>query len=85
MQVNSKSKAVRHAIQCFAEVCRKCKRSADVCEFCEVGVARSALEHITPVEVQYGVCTNCGEELGEWDRYCKYCGSPLVGRKTKWE
>lgn len=46
MQVDSKSKAVRHAIQCFAEVCRKCNRSADYCEYCEVGVARSALEHV---------------------------------------
>lgn len=85
MQVDSKSKAVRHAIQCFAEVCRKCKRSADVCEFCEVGVARSALEHITPVAVQYGVCTNCGADIHKWDNYCKSCGSPLVGRKTRWE
>ena len=85
MQVDSKSKAVRNAIQCFAEVCRKCKLTADRCEFCEVGVARSALEHVTPVEVQYGVCTNCGEDIGEWDKHCKSCGSPLIGRCTDWE
>ena len=85
MQVDSKSKAVRNAIQCFAEVCRKCKLTADRCEFCEVGVARSALEHITPVEVQYGVCTNCGADIHKWDNYCKSCGSPLVGRDSGWE
>ncbi len=85
MKVDSKSKAVRNAIQRFAEVCRKCKHSADCCEYCEVGVARSALEHLTPVEIQYGVCTNCGEEIHKWDRYCKSCGSPLVGRESGWE
>lgn len=85
MKVDSKSKAVRNAIQCFADVCRKCKLTADRCEFCEVGVARSALEQVTPVDVQVGVCTNCGEELHKFDRFCKYCGSPLVGRDSGWE
>ena len=85
MQVDSMSKAVRNAIQCYSEVCRKCKRTADVCNYCEVGVARSALEHVTPVDVQYGLCTNCGEDIGKYDRFCKSCGSPLVGRGTDWE
>lgn len=85
MQVDSKSKAVRNAIQRFAEVCRKCKLTAERCEYCEVGVARSALEHLTPVDVQMSVCTNCGEVVHKWDKYCKSCGSPLVGRDSGWE
>lgn len=85
MQVDSKSKAVRNAIQRFAEVCRKCKLTAERCEYCEVGVARSALEHMIPVDTMYGQCTNCGEDVKKYDRFCKYCGSPLVGRDSGWE
>lgn len=85
MKVDSMSKAVRNAIQCYAEVCRQCKRTADVCNYCEVGVARSALQQMVPVGTEYGKCTNCGEEIHKWDRYCKWCGSPIVGRDTDWE
>ena len=85
MNVDSKSKAVRHAIQCFAEVCRKCKNTADKCNYCEIGVAKDALEHLTPVEVQCSKCTNCAEVVHPWDRFCKYCGSPLIGRDSGWE
>lgn len=85
MKVDSKGKAVRNAIQRFAEVCRKCKNNADVCNYCEVAMAKDALEHLTPVEVQMSVCTNCGEVVHKWDKYCKSCGSPLVGRDSGWE
>ena len=85
MEVNSKSEAVRNAIQRFSEVCRKCKNTADVCNYCEIGTAVDALKHLTPVAVEYSVCTGCGEVVHKWDNYCKYCGSPLIGRDSGWE
>ena len=85
MKVNSKGEAVRNAIQCFGEVCRRCKNTADVCNYCEIGVATDALKQMTPIEVEYSKCTNCAEVIFPGDNYCRWCGSPLVGRDSGWE
>lgn len=87
MEIETNGDRVRHAIQVYAEKCRTCTEPADkrICYDCETSVALEALKHLTPVHVEYDHCSACGEEVGRYDEYCYGCGSPFIGRGSKWE
>jgi len=51
----------------------------------EWDIADSALRQVEPIiPDEKHRCDNCGEDLNTWDRFCPFCGLPIMGHGSEW-